>query len=294
MTESGSSGRLVMWAWSRGGIVGRVDSPQSARHGGPKEARTAGQPSGQLPGSHLCARAEANRVMPEERPPWVLLVEDNEVNQAVAIAILARLGYRADVAGDGQQAVDLVVRGRYGLVLMDCQLPVMNGYQATAEIRRREGIAHRTPIIAMTAGVLEDRQRCLSAGMDDHIAKPVLLAEVQMVLSRWLAAEVITPMAAGPMDLADLRAAVHHRDAVGVARIAHRLRGAAGTIGSSGMASLCEQLEVRARTGALPVAGDLLALLEQEFDRVIRALKAVVPGTALKAKAMDNKPGPAD
>jgi len=215
--------------------------------------------------------------MPEERPPWVLLVEDNEVNQAVAIAILARLGYRADVAGDGQQAVDLVVQGRYGLVLMDCQLPVLNGYQATAEIRRREGIAHRTPIIAMTAGVPEDRQRCLSAGMDDHIAKPVLLAEVQMVLSRWLAAEVTTPMAAGPKDLADLRAAVHHGDAVGVARIAHRLRGAAGTIGSIGMASLCE-LEVRARTGALPVAGDLLALLEQAFDRVIRALKAVVPG----------------
>ena len=259
--------------------------------------------------------------MPEERPPWVLLVEDNEVNQAVAIAILARLGYRADVAGDGQQAVDLVVRGRYGLVLMDCQLPVLNGYQATAEIRRREGIAHRTPIIAMTAGVPEDRQRCLSAGMDDHIAKPVLLAEVQMVLSRWLAGEVTTPTAAGPsaaaelpwevldqnrltelgglhaigsgaalvgeliecfvvsipVDLADLRAAVHHRDAVGVARIAHRLRGAAGTVGSSGMASLCEQLEVRARTGASPVAGDLLALLEQEFDRVIRALKAVVP-----------------
>jgi two-component system, sensor histidine kinase and response regulator len=276
--------------------------------------------------------------MPEERPPWVLLVEDNEVNQAVAIAILARLGYRADVAGDGQQAVDLVVRGRYGLVLMDCQLPVLNGYQATAEIRRREGIAHRTPIIAMTAGVPEDRQRCLSAGMDDHIAKPVLLAEVQMVLSRWLAAEVTTPKAAGPVaaaeppwevldqnrltelgglhaigngaalvgeliecfvvgipvDLADLRAAVHHRDAVGVARIAHRLRGAAGTIGSSGMASLCEQLEVRARTGALPVAGDLLALLEQEFDRVIRALKAVVPGTALKTKPMDNEPGRAD
>ncbi|MDF2740127.1 MAG: hybrid signal transduction histidine kinase [Actinomycetia bacterium] len=272
--------------------------------------------------------------MPEERPPWVLLVEDNEVNQAVAIAILARLGYRADVAGDGQQAVDLVVRGHYGLVLMDCQLPVMNGYQATAEIRRREGIAHRTPIIAMTAGVLEDRQRCLSAGMDDHIAKPVLLTEVQMVLSRWLAAEVTTPKAAGPtaaaelpwevldqnrltelgglhaigngaalvgeliecfvvgipVDLADLRAAVHHRDAVGVARIAHRLRGAAGTIGSSGMASLCEQLEVRARTGALPVAGDLLALLEQEFDRVIRALKAVVPGHGVEERTAHRPP----
>lgn len=63
-----------------------------------------------------------------ERPPRVLLVEDNEVNQAVAVAILARLGYRADVVGDGQQAVDLVLQGRYGLVLMDCQLPVLDGY----------------------------------------------------------------------------------------------------------------------------------------------------------------------
>jgi two-component system, sensor histidine kinase and response regulator len=257
-----------------------------------------------------------------ERPPRVLLVEDNEVNQAVAVAILARLGYRADVVGDGQQAVDLVLQGRYGLVLMDCQLPVLDGYQATAEIRRREGIARRTPIVAMTAALLEDRQRCLAAGMDDHIAKPVLLTEVQMALSRWLAAEVTTRRASGPsavaelpwevldqnrltelgglettgngpalvgelierfvtsipVDLADLRAAVHHRDAIGVTLIAHRLKGAAGTVGCSGMVSLCEQLELRARAGALPPAGDLLTLLEQEFDRVIRALKTVIPG----------------
>ena len=113
--------------------------------------------------------------MAKEQPPRVLVVEDNQVNQAVALAILARLGYRADVAGDGQQAVELVARGRCGLVLMDCQLPIVDGYQATAEIRRREGSARRTPIIALTAAVLEDRQRCLAAGMDDHIAKPVLL-----------------------------------------------------------------------------------------------------------------------
>lgn len=238
-------------------------------------------------------------MMPEERPPRVLLVEDNEVNQAVAVAILARLGYRADVVGDGQQAVDLVLQGRYGLVLMDCQLPVLDGYQATAEIRRREGIARRTPIVAMTAALLEDRQRCLAAGMDDHIAKPVLLTEVQMALSRWLAAEVTTRRASGPsavaelpwevldqnrltelggLETTDLRAAVHHRDAIGVTLIAHRLKGAAGTVGCSGMVSLCEQLELRARAGALPPAGDLLTLLEQEFDRVIRALKTVIPG----------------
>lgn len=261
------------------------------------------------------------RLMPEQGPPRVLLVEDNEVNQAVAVAILARLGYRADIAGDGQQAVELAVQRHYGLVLMDCQLPVLDGYQATAEIRRCEGTARRTPIIAMTAAVLEDRQRCLTAGMDDRIAKPVLLAEVQMVLSRWLEGEVTTRQVAGPaaaaesawevldqnrlselgsldatgngpglvgelverfvvsipVDLADLRAALHHGDAIGVTRIAHRLKGAAGTVGSSGMVSLCEQLELRARAGAIPPAGDLFTLLEQEFDRVIHALDAIVP-----------------
>ena len=79
-----------------------------------------------------------------------------------------------------------MTRRRYGLVLMDCQLPVLDGFQATAEIRRREGPTRHTPIVAMTAGVLEDRKRCLAAGMDDHIAKPVLLGEVQALLSRWL------------------------------------------------------------------------------------------------------------
>ena len=124
--------------------------------------------------------------MADDRQPQVLVVEDNEVNQAVAVAILTRLGYRAEVVGDGREAVELVVEGTFGLVLMDCQLPGLDGYQATAEIRRREGTARRTPIVAMTAAVVQDRQACLAAGMDDHIAKPVLLAEVQLVLARWL------------------------------------------------------------------------------------------------------------
>jgi CheY-like chemotaxis protein/HPt (histidine-containing phosphotransfer) domain-containing protein len=260
--------------------------------------------------------------MAEDTQRPVLVVEDNEVNQAVAIAILARLGYHADLADDGQQGVELVVRGRYGLVLMDCQLPVLDGYQATAEIRRREGTARRTPIVAMTAAVLEDRQRCLAAGMDDHIAKPVLLAELQVVLSQWLEGGVTTAQAGGPaaateptwevldpnrltelgmldatenstvlidslverllaripVDLADLRTALDQGDATGVTRITHRLKGAAATVGSSGMVGLCEHLEVLARTGAILPADDLVSRLEQEFNRVIRALEAVIPG----------------
>jgi two-component system sensor histidine kinase/response regulator len=99
--------------------------------------------------------------------------------------------------------VEQVTRRRYGLVLMDCQLPVLDGFQATAEIRRREGPTRHTPIVAMTAGVLEDRQRCLAAGMDDHIAKPVLLGEVQALLSRWLRSGA-TPTPAGPAVAASL------------------------------------------------------------------------------------------
>ena len=205
--------------------------------------------------------------MAEHPQRRVLVVEDNEVNQAVAVAIL-------------------------------------------------------TPIVAMTAAVLEDRQRCLAAGMDDHIAKPVLLAELQVVLSRWLEGEVTTAHAGGPaaamgptwevldpnrlaelgmleatqngtvlidslverllaripIDLADLRTALDQGDATGVTRITHRLKGAAATVGSSGMVSLCEHLEVLARAGVIPPAANLVSRLEQEFNRVIRALEAVIPG----------------
>jgi two-component system sensor histidine kinase/response regulator len=255
----------------------------------------------------------------DQAPHRILLVEDNEVNQALAVAILTRLGCHADVVDNGQQAVEQVARGRYGLVLMDCQLPVLDGYQATAEIRRREGETRHTTIVAMTAGVPEDRHRCLAAGMDDHIAKPVLLAEVQMTLSRWLGSAATNPAPAEPaaapgpgvavldesrltelgrldttgsaalvgrlvecfldripVDLADLRAALDEGDAARVTRIAHRLKGAAGTVGSSGMVDLCEQLEVLSHTGLMPLAGDLLSRLEHEFDRVILALDALV------------------
>ena len=120
----------------------------------------------------------------------VLLVEDNPVNQQVAQAMLAKLGIPADLANDGREAVDKVQTHEYDLVLMDCQMPVMDGYEATAEIRRlHEGRGARLPIVALTANAMQgDRQKCLEAGMDDFLSKPYTLTQLQMALARWLPA----------------------------------------------------------------------------------------------------------
>jgi two-component system sensor histidine kinase/response regulator len=120
----------------------------------------------------------------------ILVVEDNAANLKVAVKMIERLGYRADVAGNGSEALDILSRVRYDAVLMDCQMPEMDGYEATREIRRIELDGARLPIIAMTAGAMAgDRERCLAAGMDDYISKPVKLHIVAAVLERWLAGE---------------------------------------------------------------------------------------------------------
>jgi two-component system sensor histidine kinase/response regulator len=266
---------------------------------------------------------ETNRLMLEDRRLRVLLVEDNPVNQALAVAILAKLGYGAEAVDNGRAAVETVALGNYGAVLMDCQLPGLDGYQATAEIRQREGTGRHTPIIAMTAAALPgDRERCLAAGMDDYIAKPVLVGDVAAALSRWLHGEATAPpqrstsaepaesaqdvldpdrlaelsqldsagngsellrmlidcfLTRAPADLASLGAAVERGDATAVYHVAHRLKGAAATIGSPGMVEVCQELEGLARAGALAPAGELHGCLEQEFARVTSALDVAVP-----------------
>jgi len=125
------------------------------------------------------------------RPPspgraHILVVEDNAVNQKVTTMMLAHLGYSAEIAPNGKEALRAVSAGRYDAILMDCQMPEMDGYQATREIRRHHG-AIRLPIIAMTAGAMQGhREHCLAAGMDDYLPKPVQPAALADVLDRWL------------------------------------------------------------------------------------------------------------
>ena len=117
----------------------------------------------------------------------ILLAEDNPVNQRVASAMLENLGFRVDVVGDGAQAVRAAAETSYSAILMDGQMPILDGYLATTEIRTHEG-SHRTPIIAVTGSAMKsDQQRCLAAGMDDYLSKPLNLHSLAEVLKRWVA-----------------------------------------------------------------------------------------------------------
>jgi signal transduction histidine kinase/ActR/RegA family two-component response regulator len=125
----------------------------------------------------------------------ILLVEDNAVNQKIAIKMLQKLGLTTFVAGNGAQGVELAQRESFDAILMDCQMPVMDGYAATEHIRRWESsVSSRRPIIAMTASALDsEKERCMASGMDDFIAKPVTLSDLHKTLARWLDPSCVTP-----------------------------------------------------------------------------------------------------
>jgi CheY-like chemotaxis protein len=116
-----------------------------------------------------------------------LVVEDNAVNQKVAVMLLGKLGVRTDVAGHGREGLEMVRMMPYDIVFMDCQMPEMNGYEASAEIRRLDTPAARVPIIALTADVVEGaRERCAAAGMNDFIPKPLQMENLARALRIWL------------------------------------------------------------------------------------------------------------
>ena len=140
-------------------------------------------------------RAHVNVSSPDSKPRAdpnkvrILLAEDKPLNQKLTRSQLKNLGYSADIANNGQEVIEAVTRGPYDLILMDCQMPIKDGYEATMEIRRREGKNRKIRIVAMTANAREgDRERCLAAGMDDYLSKPIKQHDLASVLARWLPA----------------------------------------------------------------------------------------------------------
>jgi two-component system, sensor histidine kinase and response regulator len=124
----------------------------------------------------------------------VLLAEDNLINQEVATAMLSKFGLQVEIAHNGQEAANLAGNQLFDIVLMDCQMPIMDGYQATRLIRQQQNQGSYLPIIALTANALEgDRARCLQAGMDDYLTKPYSLTQLQQMLSRWLPEKDLIP-----------------------------------------------------------------------------------------------------
>jgi CheY-like chemotaxis protein len=119
----------------------------------------------------------------------VLVVEDQSLNRDVAEGMLKALGLEVDTAHDGSHALDMLARTRYDVVLMDCRMPVMDGYAATRELRRREGDGPHIPVIALTADTTSAaREACLAAGMDDYLGKPFSRATLRAALARWIPA----------------------------------------------------------------------------------------------------------
>jgi CheY-like chemotaxis protein len=130
-------------------------------------------------------------MLSDEIPLKILLVEDNPVNRNVALSLLARLGYKADSVANGAEAVNALVERSYDLVMMDLQMPVMDGLEATRELRRRLAADRQPAIVAVTANaLLGDREMCLAAGMNDYVTKPLKLDGLAAAIRRNCAPKV--------------------------------------------------------------------------------------------------------
>jgi len=235
----------------------------------------------------------------------VLVVEDDPINLKVILRMLAQMGCRADTAIDGKAALEKIEQGAYDLVLMDCQMPELDGYETTRTIRRREGTGAHLPIVALTAHARQgDRKKCLEAGMDDYISKPMGPKDLKAALLRWLPgpAEQQTPSPdldpetiAGLRELADgdtaffcklirtfdreananlalLRQAAGAGDSDTLWRVAHTLKGQSSAMGARAMVTMSTRLESLGKSGELSSVAVLIESLENEFHRVQQKL----------------------
>jgi len=247
---------------------------------------------------------QASADVSRARGARVLLVEDNPVNRQFALAVLKSVGSVVTVAVDGSEAVRIASEAEHDLILMDCQMPVMDGYEATRRIRAN---GNTTPVIALTANAMEgDRDRCAAAGMDDYLAKPIrpdtlraaVAAKARRPVERSLEAEVgvdeaeITARIGGdPELLADisrlfvthspemlgaLRAAAAAGNGPGMASAAHALKGSIGNFTQGRPFELARALEKTAEAGELTAARAAIPELEREISKLCRVLDDIV------------------
>jgi two-component system, sensor histidine kinase and response regulator len=253
----------------------------------------------------------------KEASPRLLIVEDNEVNSRLAILLLEKLGYSAELARDGSEAVDRFSSGVYDGILMDCHMPVMDGYEATKTIREIEAsptwLRPRSRIIAMTANAMTgEKERCLAAGMDDYLAKPLRSASLTEALSqirafvpseiatsqqfwtgqdhqemqqaiRQLADELTDESAVElvenwlqdtPLRLEELMSLAGGGDQITLKRVAHSLKGSSSLFGLSRISQLCHEMEQLADLNITPGQTPLATDLFEAFDAAEAALNA--------------------
>lgn len=241
----------------------------------------------------------------------ILVAEDNPVNAEVAVRMLERLGCVVEVVTDGAQAVAAVRRGRYDLVLMDCDMPVLDGYGATRAIRAEKDERSRSmPVVALTAAVQGgDRLRCFAAGMDDHLAKPTTIGELRAALLRWtespdasaassdLALDDVPALVgfgsddgAVPANLAalfatttatqldDLREAVASDQLAVVAKLAHTVAGSASVLGALRVLEVSRRVELAAGEGDDAAVAALVLQLATEVEAASAAMLAASAG----------------
>ena len=250
-------------------------------------------------------------------PVRILVAEDSPLNQQVALKQLEKLGYTAEVVSDGDQAVEAHHRKPYDIILMDCQMPGMSGYEATWQIRNHESETAAKPvhIIAMTANSQADnREKCISAGMDGFINKPVLLTELEVALLHALADRaamqeidaIIDPIAIAnlhqlrtpgnpdpvaelvdlflreaPAQLEAMSDAVAKNDMASLSRTisaATALKGSSENLGARNLAALCDEIELTDKTWMLADVQPLIERARQEFTRVRAALERIKAG----------------
>jgi PAS domain S-box-containing protein len=239
---------------------------------------------------------------PTFRGNKILLVEDNPVNQRVAQRTLERLAAEVTIANNGAEALERIAAGSFDAVLMDCQMPVMDGFTATKRIRESERLrgAKRLPIIALTANVMsEDREKCIAAGMDAHLGKPIEPAQMIEALSRFLKGQEAAPavdraalreltggdveferelaetfVLSGDQCLAEIIAALKVSDLDTVRKRAHSLKGASANIHALDLSRAASSLESAARENS-PVIGGLVAELSEKLAAVNAELRKV-------------------